>query len=163
MVIYLAKQHRVVTIDGRETCPAACTKNLFVENGAPLEFEEARHSGLAVGVPGMVATWAQAVRRYGTKRFAQDLRPAIHRAQRGFIVDDTFVQETKESLADLQAFTSSRKLFLKHGQPLPVGTRLRNPDLARTYRQLARTGPSFLYDGPLAEAIAHPVHHPRVG
>jgi gamma-glutamyltranspeptidase/glutathione hydrolase len=162
MVIYLAKQHRVVTIDGRETCPAACTKNLFVENGTPLEFEEARHSGLAVGVPGMVATWAQAVRRYGTKRFAQDLRPAIHRAQRGFIVDDTFVQETKESLADLQAFTSSRKLFLKHGQPLPVGTRLRNPDLARTYRQLARNGPSFLYDGPLAKAIAHTVQHPPV-
>jgi gamma-glutamyltranspeptidase/glutathione hydrolase len=162
MVIYLARQHRVVTIDGRETCPAACTRDLFVENGKPLEFEEARHSGLAVGVPGMVATWAQAVQRYGTKRFAQDLRPAIHRAERGFIVDDTFVQETKESLADLQAFTSSRKLFLKHGQPLPVGTRLRNPDLAHTYRMLARKGPSYLYDGPLAKAIARTVQHPPV-
>src|SRR5690348_17164773 len=31
MVIYLARQHRVITIDGRETCPSACTKNLFME------------------------------------------------------------------------------------------------------------------------------------
>jgi gamma-glutamyltranspeptidase/glutathione hydrolase len=60
MVIYLAKQHRVVTIDGRETCPARCTQDLFVENGKPLAFEEARHSGLAVGVPGMVEPWGRA-------------------------------------------------------------------------------------------------------
>ena len=162
MVIYLARQHRVVTIDGRETCPAACTKDLFVENGQPLEFEEARHSGLAVGVPGMVATWAKAARRYGRHGFARDLRPAIHRADRGFRIDDTFVQETKESLADLQAFTSSRRLFLRHGQPLPVGSRLRNPDLAHTYRMLARRGPRFLYHGRLAGAIARTVQHPPV-
>jgi len=162
MVIYLARQHRVVTIDGRETCPSACTKNLFVENGTPLEFEEARHSGLAVGVPGMVETWAQAARRYGTRGFAADLRPAILRAVHGFRIDDTFVQETKESLTDLQAFNSSRRLFLRHGQPLPVGSTLRNPDLAHTYRLLARRGPGYLYDGPLARAIAHTVQHPPV-
>ena len=162
MVIYLARQHRVVTIDGRETCPAACTKDLFVENGQPLDFEEARHSGLAVGVPGMVATWAKAARRYGRHGFAADLRPAIHRAERGFRIDDTFVQETKESLQDLQAFTSSRRLFLRHGQPLPVGSRMRNPDLALTYRMLARRGPRFLYHGRLAGAIARTVQHPPV-
>ena len=162
MVVYLARQHRVVTIDGRETCPSACTKDLFVEHGKPLDFEEARHSGLAVGVPGMVATWAQAARRYGKRGFAADLRPAIRRAEHGFRIDDTFVQETKESLQDLQAFTSSRRLFLRHGHPLPVGSRLRNPDLARTYRMLARRGPRYLYDGRLARAIAHTVQHPPV-
>jgi gamma-glutamyltranspeptidase / glutathione hydrolase len=162
MVIYLARQHRVVTINGRETCPAACTRNLFVENGKPLAFEEARHSGLAVGVPGMVAQWAQAVHRYGNRRFAADLRPAIHRARRGFRIDRTFVRETKESLTDLQAFTSSRRLFLRHGRPLPVGSRLRNPDLAHTYRMIARRGPGYLYDGPLSRAIAHTVQHPPV-
>ncbi|HEY6935057.1 MAG TPA: gamma-glutamyltransferase [Marmoricola sp.] len=162
MVVYLARQHRVVTIDGRETCPARCTKKLFVENGKPLAFEEARHSGLAVGVPGMVAQWAQAVHRFGKRRFGADLRPAIHRAERGFRIDRTFVQETKESLKDLRAFTSSRRLFLRHGHPLRVGTRLRNPDLAHTYRMLARGGPSALYHGRLARAIAHTVQHPPV-
>jgi len=162
MVVYLARQHRVITIDGRETCPAACSHDLFLENGSPLAFEEARHSGLAVGVPGMVGQWAQAVHRYGNRRLADDLGPAIHRADQGFRVDDTFVQETRESLTDLQAFTSSRRLFLRHGQPLPVGSRLRNPDLAHTYRMIARHGASYLYDGPLARAIAHTVQHPPV-
>src|ERR1700683_2847616 len=38
MVIYLAKTHQVVTIDGRETCPGACTATLFTDpkTGQPL-------------------------------------------------------------------------------------------------------------------------------
>ena len=162
LVVYLAKQHRVVTIDGRETCPSRCTKNLFVENGQPLPFEEARHSGLAVGVPGMVDTWGRAVHRYGRLGFAADLRPAIHRARSGFRIDRTFREETEESLQDLQAFTASRHLFLRQGQPLPLGSRLRNPDLARTYRLLAAHGPRALYHGRMARAIVHTVRHPRV-
>jgi gamma-glutamyltranspeptidase / glutathione hydrolase len=165
MVIYLAASHRVVTIDGREKCPAACTSQLFIDpaTGQPLAFEEARHSGLSVGVPGMVATWADAVRAYGRRSLRADLQPAIGVAERGFTVTDNFVQQEQASLSDLQAFTSSRKLFLTaEGQPLPVGSTLRNPDLARTYRQLATRGPGFLYGGPLGTDIARAVQHPPV-
>ncbi len=37
MVIYLARSHRVVTIDGRETCPSACTPGeQFTESTGPV-------------------------------------------------------------------------------------------------------------------------------
>ena len=39
-------------------------------------------------------------------------------------------------------------------------TLLRNPDLARTYRLLASYGPSYLYDGPLGQAIVQADDHP---
>jgi gamma-glutamyltranspeptidase/glutathione hydrolase len=165
MVIYLAASHRVVTIDGREKCPAACTSQLFIDpaTGQPLAFEEARHSGLSVGVPGMAATWANAVRAYGRHSFGADLRPAIGVARTGFAVTSNFVQQEQASLPDLQAFTSSRKLFLTaDGQPLPVGSTFRNPDLARTYQQLAAKGPRYLYGGPLGTDIANTVQHPPV-
>jgi len=165
MVIYLASTHQVVTIDGRETCAAACTPQLFIDpaTGQPLAFEEARHSGLSVGVPGMVATWDRAVRSYGTRSLGADLQPAIDVAQRGFTITPDFVQQEQISLTDLQAFTSSRALFLTaDGQPLPVGSTLRNPDLARTYQQLARRGPGFLYGGPLGADIAQTVQYPPV-
>jgi gamma-glutamyltranspeptidase/glutathione hydrolase len=165
MVIYLARTHQVVTIDGREKCPAACTTQLFIDpaTGQPFAFEEARHSGLSVGVPGMVATWANAVRSFGLRRFAADLQPAITVAQRGFTISPDFVQIEEKALPDLQAFTSSRELFLTpDGQPLPVGSTLRNPDLARTYQDLARFGPDYLYHGPLGAAIADTVQHPPV-
>src|ERR1700749_2302190 len=31
MVIYLARQHEVITIDGRENCPQACTTPMFID------------------------------------------------------------------------------------------------------------------------------------
>jgi gamma-glutamyltranspeptidase / glutathione hydrolase len=165
MAIYLARTHQVVTIDGREKCPAACTTQLFIDpaTGQPLAFEEARHSGLSVGVPGMVATWANAVRSFGLRSFAADLQPAITVAERGFTISPDFVQIEEKALPDLQAFTPSRDLFLTpDGQPLPVGSTLRNPDLARTYHDLARFGPDYLYHGPLGAEIADTVQHPPV-
>ena len=165
MVIYLASTHQVVTIDGREMCAAACTQQLFIDpsTGLPLPFEDARHSGLAVGVPGMVATWAKAVHDYGRHSFAADLQPATEVAKRGFTITSNFVQQEQAALPDLQAFTSSRELFLTaSGQPLPVGSTLRNPDLARTYAQLAAHGASYLYGGPLGAQIAQTVQHPPV-
>ena len=165
MVISLAKQNRVVVIDGREKCPASCTPQQFLDpdTGQPLPFEQARRSGLSVGVPGMVATWAHAVQAFGRQSFHRDLQPAITVAERGFVIDKAFQQQEQSALPDLQAFTSSRKLFLtSDGQPLPIGSRLRNPDLAQTYERLARQGPGYLYDGPLGADIAHAVDHPPV-
>jgi gamma-glutamyltranspeptidase/glutathione hydrolase len=165
MVIYLAKQHRVVVLDGRETCPASCTDQQFIDpsTGTPLPFEQARRSGLSVGVPGQVGTWSSAVKRYGQKSFSSDLQPAIAVAKRGFSIDSNFNQQEQSSLADLQTFSSSRSLFLtKSGQPLPVGSTLRNPDLARTYELLARYGADYLYRGPLGADIAKVDQHPPV-
>jgi gamma-glutamyltranspeptidase/glutathione hydrolase len=164
-VVYLARQHRVVALDGREKCPASCRTDMFIDpsTGKPLPFEQARRSGLSVGVPGQVATWATAVSRWGKRSFAADLRPAIHVAKHGFTIDSNFQQQEQVSLADLQTFASSRKLFLTaDGQPLPVGSRLRNPDLARTYELLAHYGPSYLYGGPLGTDVANTVQHPPV-
>ena len=164
MMIYLAKTKQVITIDGREMCPAACTPNLFIDpaTGKPYAFQDARISGLSVGVPGMVATWAKAVELYGKKSLKADLKPAISVAKRGFKVTQDFHDQEVKALTALQTFTSSRELFLKNGQPLPVGSWFRNPDLARTYQKLASHGPDYLYGGKLGAEIARTVQHPPV-
>ncbi|HEY1641871.1 MAG TPA: gamma-glutamyltransferase family protein [Streptosporangiaceae bacterium] len=163
MVIYLARTHQIVTINGRETCPAACTTSMFTDpkTGQPLGYDYASDQPLATGVPSMVATWAQALKRYGRRSLGADLQPAIQVARRGFRVNADFRQLTQSELPELQAYPASRKLLLtKAGNPLPVGSRLTNPDLARTYRLLARHGPSYLYDGPLGRAVVQADDHP---
>ena len=162
MVIYLAKTHQVVTIDGRENCPAACTQTMFIDpkTGQPLGYTYASDQPLATGVPSMVATWAKAVSLYGRHSLAADLQPAIGVAERGFRVNADFVQLTESGLPELQAYPASHWLLTSSGNPLPVGYLLRNPDLARTYRLLARYGPSYLYDGPLGQAIVQADDHP---
>ncbi|HBI67486.1 MAG TPA: gamma-glutamyltransferase, partial [Massilia sp.] len=51
MVIYLAKDKRVITVDHRETAPSAFTPAVFLENGEEIDFETAVASGAAVGGP----------------------------------------------------------------------------------------------------------------
>ena len=163
MVIYNARTHTVTTIDGRETCPSACTSSLFIDptTGQPMNYTAASDQPLSTGVPSNVATWATAVRKFGRLSLGSDLQPAIGLAKRGFAVNFDFNQLEQSGLSTLQAYPASRSLLLTpSGDPLPVGTRLRNPDLAHTYELLARRGPSALYDGPIGRAVVQADDHP---
>jgi gamma-glutamyltranspeptidase / glutathione hydrolase len=164
VVIYLAREHRVITIDGREKAPAAFPANAFVDaNGVPIPFFPQRvTSGMAVGVPGTLASWVQAA-RYATMPLKRLLQPAIADAEHGFVVDQTFHDQIASNLTRLQAFTSSRALFLtEDGQPPAVGSTFKNPELADTYRTLAHDGPDAFYAGPIGAALVHTVDNPPV-
>ena len=161
-VYYDARSGRVHTIDGRETAPARMQQGSFVENGQPIPFAEAVTSGLSVGVPGTPATWALALDRWGSTDLRQALRPAARLARRGFVVDETFRQQTAANAARFAAFSSTRELFLPGGAPPRVGSVLRNRDLARTYTQLGKRGTDYLYEGPLGEEIVETVKQPPV-
>ncbi|MEV0582033.1 gamma-glutamyltransferase family protein [Nonomuraea sp. NPDC050310] len=156
MVIY--QRGRVHTIDGRETAPAAMTSSSL--EGIP--FEEAVTSGLSAGVPGAVAQWELALRRFGTMKLRDALRPAIEVAEKGFVVDQTFHSQTAANAARFRDIASTAKLYLPGGQPPPVGSVFRNPELADTYRQLARRGPQWLYGGQLGREIVATVKNPPV-
>jgi gamma-glutamyltranspeptidase/glutathione hydrolase len=164
MTIYLAHDHRIVTIDGRETAPAAFPQDAFIDpsTGQPIPFSPERvTSGLAVGVPGTLATWAQAAQRFGTMPLSRLLEPAIDTARDGFVVDQTFHDQTDQNRSRLDAFSSSRSYFLtSDGQAPAVGTVLRNPDLARAYELIARDGPTAFYGGPIGAAVADTAQHP---
>jgi gamma-glutamyltranspeptidase / glutathione hydrolase len=161
-VYFQAAMHRVFTLDGRETAPAAMGPTAFIDpaTGQPLPVADAVTSGLSVGVPGTPATWVQALSRWGTRSPAQMLQPAIQVADRGFTVDETFAQQTQDNAARFAHFSSTAALFLPHGRPPVVGSTLRNPDLAQTYRQIARHGIDWLYRGQLAGEIVDAARRP---
>ncbi|MBG0813207.1 gamma-glutamyltransferase family protein [Planomonospora sp. ID82291] len=155
---YDARRGRVHTIDGRETAPKAMTATSL--EGIP--FEEAVTSGLSAGVPGSVAQWELALRRFGTLSLREALRPAIEVAERGFTVDRTFHDQTAANAARFADIASTAKLFLPGGAPPEVGSTFRNPELAETYRTLGRKGPGWLYGGRLGEEVVATVKRPPV-
>lgn len=162
MVIYLAKDKRVITIDHRETAPAAFTPAVFQVNGKPIDFEEAVASGASVGVPGTVRGWHEALYRYGTMSFKQVLAPAIDVATKGFQVNGTFSRMVSENESKFQRFTSTSELYLRNGKAIPAGTILRNPGMAKAYREIAARGEKAFYEGPMARAIVDAVNKPPV-
>ena len=160
MVIYLAKDKRVVTIDHREVAPASFTPAVFLENGAPLDYEKAIASGAAVGVPGTVRGWHEALERYGTMKFKTVLAPAIDVANNGFTVSETFFHLTQQNERKFQQFGTTSALYLRGGKAVKPGTLLRNPDMARAYREIAARGQRAFYEGPMARAIVDAVNRP---
>lgn len=162
MLIYLAKDKRVISIDHRESAPAAVTPALFHEDGREIGFDAAVASGAAVGVPGTVRGWHEALSRYGSMSFRQVLQPAIGVATKGFPVTGIFHRLTAQNEKKFQQFSSTRALYLKNGKAPEVGTVLRNPGMARAYRAIAAQGQDGFYRGPLARAIVDAVNQPPV-
>ncbi|OEZ62576.1 gamma-glutamyltransferase [Duganella sp. HH105] len=162
MVIYLAKDKRVITIDHRETAPANFTPTVFQQDGKEMNFDTVLASGMAVGVPGAVRGWHEALDRYGSMSFKQVLAPAIHVATNGFTVNDNFSHLVEGNLAKFKLFPDTAALYLKNGKAIAPGTVLRNPGLAKAYRELAAGGVKVFYEGKIGRAVVDAVNRPNV-
>ena len=161
MIIYLAGEGRVITIDHRETAPAGLDASAFYEGGMPIAFPELITSGLSVGVPGALRGWEEALRRYGTLGLGDVLQRAIWVAENGFDVDPTFFEQTERNLERFAQIESTRRIFLTaDGAAQPLGTIVKNPDLAKTYRLIAEGGSAAFYEGEIAQAIVDTIASP---
>jgi gamma-glutamyltranspeptidase/glutathione hydrolase len=145
---------RLVCLDGRETAPAAATRDMFLREGQPVA-ELSRTGPLASGVPGALAAYQQAVKRFGRLPLAAAFDAGIRHAANGFAIDAVYARKLARSADELARFPDSRRIFLQpDGSPWPEGHVLVQADLADTYRELAAAGTSWMYDGPFAAATA---------
>ena len=150
MLIRLANG-KFVAIDGREMAPAAATRDMFVRNGKA-DPELSQTGALASGVPGELAAFEYAVKKFGRKNFGELLRPAADLAEAGFAITESHAKRLGSVADDLAKFDSSRAVFFKDGKPLRAGDVLKQPDLAASYRAIAGQGSDWFYRGPFAQA-----------
>ena len=154
MVHWDQASRRVMTLDGRETAPAAARPERFLKpDGTPMGFMDAVVGGRSVGVPGTPKLLADAHARWGRLPWATLFGPAITLAEDGFPVSPRLAGQLAQEKA-LAADPRARSVFYDgDGRPLAAGARLRNPALARTFRELAAGGADAFYKGPVAEGI----------
>jgi gamma-glutamyltranspeptidase / glutathione hydrolase len=147
------------TYDARETAPAAARGDWFFVNGKALDFPEVIPGGRSVGVPGNVRMMALAHAREGRLPWARLFAPAIALARNGFAITPRLHEALVEGKTTAALSASGRALFYDAGgDPKPVGTIVRNPDLAIFLEQLARRGPEHFYAGQNASAIVSAVN-----
>ncbi|MGQ9554015.1 MAG: gamma-glutamyltransferase [Anaerolineae bacterium] len=117
----------------------------------------------SICIPGAVKGLAAILERWGTISWEQAIAPAARIAEEGFMVDSSLAAgwqekaETPEasSLLDLvMGNAEARRIYLKNGGPYNAGETLRNPDYARTLRQLAELGADDFYLGDIADRIS---------
>ncbi len=145
---------QVETIDGRETAPSAASPKWFVKDGVQQGYMDAVPGGTSVGVPGNVALAAKAHRAHGRLPWAALYAPAILLARDGFVMTPRLNNALRSS-KHAGAFTAEgRALYYgADGEPLPVGTLIRNPALADTLQAIADQGEQAFYAGANQKAI----------
>lgn len=146
----------LITYDGRETAPAAATPARFLDaEGQILPRETRVFTGLSVGVPGNVAMAAKAHAEHGTLPWASLFEPAIALAEDGFVMNRRLHESLKGNKGRADKSASARAVFFgPDGEPLPLGTTIRVPELAATFRTLAAEGPDAMYGSKSAAALA---------
>jgi len=151
MVIRLA-DGRVAALDYRETAPLTATRDMYVGANGKLTGESVIGPH-ASGVPGAVAGMLEAQRKYGVLPVAKVLAPAIRLASEGFIVDSTLFRSLSGDKYRIESF-AGKAVFFPNGAPPPIGSRLRQPQLARTIRLISDSGAVVFYRGSIADSIA---------
>lgn len=158
LVHYDARGATLSTINGRETAPAAATPQRFTDDeGNPLPFLQAFQGGRSVGVPGNIRLMAEAHRKWGRLKWAELFKPAIRLAEKGFVVNQTLASRLTMIERLWPRFATARSIYWVDGKPAAAGTTLRNPELAKTLRLIAKKGPDAFYTGVIANTIVDTV------
>jgi gamma-glutamyltranspeptidase/glutathione hydrolase len=135
-------------LDARESAPAAATPDQFAGH----DFQNNSVNGIAVGVPGTLAGFAEAQAKWGKLTLSDVLQPAIRLARDGFAVTPYLAHSLESGRVALQP--EARALYHDGtGKPLALGSWLRQPELAHTFQLIARQGPEVFYRGEIAQAI----------
>src|SRR3546814_386851 len=151
-----AEGREIETYDGRETAPAAATPTYFFENGEPMSHSAAVPGGKSVGVPGNLRMMALVHEEQGKLPWARLFEPAIRLARDGFEVTPRLHNALARS--DHIASPWAREQFFgADATAKPVGTILKNPELAQFLETLAARGADYLYIGPPAQDLVQTV------
>jgi gamma-glutamyltranspeptidase/glutathione hydrolase len=152
MVVYLAEQNRATVINFREKAPRASYPKMFQDKREE-EAQWRTSTGLAVAVPGALAGYDLALRKYGRRTLAEAAASAIAIAEQGFNVTPTFSNINKDEYEKLLKNAGEGSCYLNAGLPYEPGDRFRNPDLAATLRLIVARGIAEFYRGGIAPKI----------
>ena len=148
-IFYDGETGQVTALNASGRSGALATPGFFRDQG----LDQIPQTGaLSVSVPGAVAGWVDAHERYGSMPFAELLEPAIRFAGEGFPVSTRLALDIVEQGDDLNQ--RGRELYQPGGDAPPVGSLLRNPELARSLEIIATSGKEGFYRGDIARALA---------
>jgi len=144
----------VFAVDGREKAPAAASRDMFLKDGL-YDPKLSRVGPLAVGVPGIVAAYEKALELAGSRSLEELLEPALTLAEQGFLLDAYALSRYRRALEALRRDPPSAMIYFRpDGSPLEENDMFRQPDLAETYRRIAREGSEYFYRGEFARRLA---------
>jgi gamma-glutamyltranspeptidase/glutathione hydrolase len=145
--IYVGKAREVRALNFYGSAPKRATAALY-------QGKDYSHGILSAPVPSCLRGYEALHKTYGKLPWAKVLQPAIELAENGFVIRQGLIDDMKQHEKDLLEFPSTKKVFQPNGRWPAAGEIFRQPDLARTLKEVAEHGAGAFYDGPLAARMA---------
>jgi gamma-glutamyltranspeptidase/glutathione hydrolase len=148
--VWIAKEHRLVAINASGRAGALMTREALLARGR----QQMQPRGVeTVTVPGALAGWDELLKKYGTISLAQALAPAIRYAEEGYPVTPIISSDWKGAEEILARDSSAKATFMPSGHAPVPGEWFKNPDYARTLREVSSGGIKVMYGGALGQRI----------
>src|ERR1043166_8902622 len=154
-IVWSAKEKRLIALNASGRAGSLMTREELVKRGRT---RMSTSGAETITVPGALAGWDALLKKYGTITVAQAVEPAIHYAEDGFPLTPVIAGDWASAAAKLARDEGAKATYLPNGAAPKAGEWFRNPDYAKTLRQVAKEGPAALYTGTLGQKIVQRVH-----
>ncbi|MFZ0062859.1 MAG: gamma-glutamyltransferase family protein, partial [Pyrinomonadaceae bacterium] len=153
MLVYWSKTKELKGLNASGRAPRALSLDYFARRGTKQMPEFGMES---ITVPGAFDGWVTLLEKYGTMKLSDLLSPAIDCAENGFPVMEKTAEDwnAADIVTRLKKNPAAATNYLIEGRAPRPGEIFRQPNLARTFRTLARGGRDAFYKGEIARAIA---------
>ncbi|MDB4914918.1 MAG: ggt [Gemmatimonadetes bacterium] len=145
---------RTTTIDFREIAPRAARPDMFTDSTGAYSARIHHGSLKSVGVPGTVAGFSMANKKYGKTIWSKLVDPAVQLASNGFDIPAGLARSLSGARKNLGTYPASVAAYYKNGEPYAAGEKLKLPDLARTLTRIRDKGRDGFYLGETAQLLA---------
>ena len=149
ILAYIAKEKRVVFINGTGPAPKLATLEFYENNGGIPDA-----GPLSTDVPGSVGGFDLALRKYGSLDYKSLLQPAIEAAENGHPLSYWAASQHAANMKKIQPYPSSMALLTDGGAAPGPGWLFVQKDLAASMRLIAKEGAKAFYKGALARKFA---------
>ena len=145
IIIYSARDKRVVVVNGQGSAPKAANPQLFAGKD-----QIPGNGPLGATLPAAVDSASIALAKYGTKSLSDVLQPAIELAD-GFPMYDFLHHYLETERAACEQYAWTMRTYYPDGKITPVGEMFRQPNLAATLRALVAAEKAALARGASRE------------
>ncbi len=144
---------RTAFLDFREAAPGKASREMYLgPDGNPTR--DSIYGWRSSGVPGSVAGFETAHKKFGSKSWSDLLAPAVKLARDGFMVTEPVAASLQGTHNPLQLDPESKRIFLRDGNPYKAGEVLKQQDLAATLQRIETNGAKEFYTGETARQLA---------
>ena len=155
MLVYIKDRNEVFFIDYRSSSPLNSNIKDIFNKKLPRDYRRTNFNLVKKGykapaVPGSVAGLLDAHSEFGKLPLEKILEPVIKQAEEGILVTYD-LHKAIESSNQLKEDPESKTIYFINDKPLPVGSLMKRPDLASTFKEISKNGKSGFYEGIIAD------------